>query len=267
MMVIGLAGKSGSGKTTTAQMISDWCSANYVLFFQDSFARKLKEVCNTLFGWTDAQMDDQGFKSGRFDSKYSNMTRRDVMESLGTGWGRCKVRKSLWVDFVHDRMKKVAAEVGSNRALFLVTDVRFNNEASMIRSCPNSKIIHLGNSGVQEYVHVASEDIDLRTETLMLRDDTIIGFLKYQLSDSLDVRRQDFRRRAQNWVDTSKAFIVPPMIRSVIRSIETELVFDQAVLKLASMEPFFRRDDLYGKLSLELTSLVIDGLALALENK
>ena len=104
-MLIGLAGKMGSGKDT----IGEYLYNNYG-FRQMSFAYKLKEIANDLF---------------KIDSSHKTPETRSILQQIGTAM-RC-IDKDVWCNYLLDeiRFKMVTYKDPS----FVITDVRFENEA------------------------------------------------------------------------------------------------------------------------------------------
>ncbi|MEC7159065.1 MAG: deoxynucleotide monophosphate kinase [Bacteroidota bacterium] len=117
--IIGFAGSKQSGKSTSAQALRSFDYRTY------SFADPIRKVCRAL-GITkkyygkdkDAPIPHLGKKSARY-----------IMQTLGTDWARDMVSQTIWLDMMEKRL----ADAYKNKFLIAVDDVRFNNEATLIR--------------------------------------------------------------------------------------------------------------------------------------
>lgn len=126
--LIGIAGFKHSGKNTAAQAIPDR--------IEMAFADPVKRMLLTGLGLTHAQLYDQAFKEVPMP-EYDGLTPRELMVSLGSGWGR-QVLSDMWVRAVARQIEKARSE----GCTIVVTDVRMENEAQMIRD-QGGVILHL----------------------------------------------------------------------------------------------------------------------------
>lgn len=129
--LIGLAGAAGAGKDTVA----DWLVAHHG-FERHAFADPMKAMLEALFaelGIDHAHLHERGLKEMPLPGLH--VSARHLMQTLGTEWGRAHLGANWWVKCtelmlglndlprsapVHDRI--------------VITDVRFPEEASWIRS-------------------------------------------------------------------------------------------------------------------------------------
>ena len=125
-VIIGFAGKKGSGKNFAASVINQLAVDEGFTVEEMAFADPLKAMLKHGLGLTDEQLNNQDLKNV-IDMRY-HQTPRQMMQSLGTDWGRYLVSHDIWLV----RMRQRIAE--SNADVILVTDVRFDNEADLIRS-------------------------------------------------------------------------------------------------------------------------------------
>lgn len=144
MRLIGLTGKAGTGKDTFAGFLN-----KHLSFEPYSFAGPLKDACCGLFGWTRHQIDhDREFKEA-VDPRWGFSPRR-AMQLMGTEYGRQMLRDDLWIHMAKIRLDETRKEG------LLVTDVRFENEATWIRE-NGGLLIHLERPGLQSVAAHASE--------------------------------------------------------------------------------------------------------------
>jgi hypothetical protein len=118
--LIGIVGKKGAGKDTTADYI-----VRRHGFVKRAYASPLKQACKALFSLTDSQLEDPVEKE-RVDDRWGK-TPREVMQWLGTD----VVRHSLGCDFWIRHMGFYRKDNPDER--LVIPDVRFLNEAWWIR--------------------------------------------------------------------------------------------------------------------------------------
>ena len=123
--VIGIAGFKGSGKTSFAEA---FCAqdGDGQRWIHDSFAAPIRQFMCNLFDINLRDLDvikesPQPFLGGR--------SPRQVMQLLGTEWMRGYCGERVWIDALYCRIRK-PHEAGCN---FVISDVRFENEAKFIR--------------------------------------------------------------------------------------------------------------------------------------
>lgn len=118
--VIGLAGEAGSGKDT----IGNFLQKNYY-FQKTAFAAPLKSCIKELFLMTDEQLENRTLKE-KTDDRYG-LSPRQIMQLFGTEF----VRKMIHVNFWINRMEEFLNS--SEHSRFVITDIRFPNEAELVR--------------------------------------------------------------------------------------------------------------------------------------
>ena len=124
MILIGLTGYAGSGKDTVRNIME---TEGFVgLAFADGIRGMLRELL-TSAGIDDAYIDERTLKEAIIPEV--GVSYRHMAQSLGTEWGR-NLRRDFWLRiaaaFVVDQM-----DAGETH--FVISDVRFENEAAYIR--------------------------------------------------------------------------------------------------------------------------------------
>lgn len=120
-LLIGIAGKAGSGKDT---------AANYLKLVYDfrsvAFADPIRAGMKAIIG-----LDDCHFAHPTKEVVLPEFGKspRQMMQTLGTEWGRNQVNQDLWLILAGIRK----AEHNSMGWDVVITDVRFENEATWIR--------------------------------------------------------------------------------------------------------------------------------------
>ena len=131
-MIVGMCGLIGTGKDTVADILVH----NYN-FKKLSFADKLKDGVATVFSW-DRQMlegttdESRSWREQRdeFWSRETNehITPRLVLQMFGTDCMRNGFYDGIWVSLVKQQL------LNNKDKNYVIPDVRFENEAKMIRS-------------------------------------------------------------------------------------------------------------------------------------
>ena len=133
-MIIGITGKKRSGKTTAAQAFEE-CG-----FTQLSFATPLKKTAWMFLselGFVDAKIAE--FEQDKEQLiPIIDVSYRYLLQSLGTEWGRNCVNANLWTLAMRKRLTDLGVEYND----VVIDDVRFDNEAHMIREL-GGHIVHL----------------------------------------------------------------------------------------------------------------------------
>lgn len=177
-MLIGLAGKKRSGKDTVARMLQAHG------FVPSSFAAPLRSFVAGLLGATLEELDREKETPLAF---LDGATPRQMMQTLGTEWGRAMVHPELWTRSWAQRYRSYI-DAGAD---LVVTDVRFENEAEIIWSAGgyvvelhrpglSSDDSHISEAGLPGRLIHASLYNDCDMETLQQRVADMLTFLQQQ---------------------------------------------------------------------------------------
>jgi len=118
-MIIGLCGAAGAGKGSVASVLV----ARY-FFCEIAFADPLYAMVSALTGLSVDDLHDRGIKEKPIE--WLGKSPRQLLQSLGTEWGRGMVKDDLWVG--------IAMQTALASARAVITDVRFPNEAEAVRA-------------------------------------------------------------------------------------------------------------------------------------
>lgn len=126
--LIAIAGKARTGKNTLA----DFIEAQYG-GYQYSFAAPIKRM---LKAGLNIDMEDP-FWSERKEQVIPAVGRspRELMQTLGTEWGRQLVHPDVWVTLAADVLRKRGPGM-------IIADMRFENEAAWVRKLGGT-VIHI----------------------------------------------------------------------------------------------------------------------------
>ncbi len=185
--VIAFTGKAGAGKSTAA----NWILRNHPKAMKMSFAQPLKKMFYELIrqsipkAWphTPIEYIDGALKEEPIPF-LSNRTGRELMQSLGTEWGRNTVQPDFWVNIAQGKLERLLGDrrVASDtpQILAVYDDVRFQNEADMIRSY-GGLIVNvqrpLTKTTSDTTTNHASEQQQIEHDLVLLNDGTEEGLL------------------------------------------------------------------------------------------
>lgn len=126
--IIGITGKIGTGKSTVSKYISEKYD-----YEEYSMAKPLKEIAS-IFGFNDTQL--YGTQEGKLEiHNHWGISARSFLQKFGTEICRkclpkiipeMKVQYSLWVDLFKIKYEQ-------NPKFYIISDVRFTDEAQLIR--------------------------------------------------------------------------------------------------------------------------------------
>lgn len=200
-MIVGLLGFIGSGKGTSGEFFIE---NGYTPL---SFADSLKDATSAIFGWDRSLLEGDTPESREFREKVDpfwsdkfgkDITPRYILQYMGTEVCRNNLLDSIWIDSLERKI--------SQHENVVITDVRFNNEISFLKSLgakliqvdrlyarpdwyclyqtylPNNlalwdNIAKAKNIHASEYMWIGNADIDYVVE-----NNSTIEYLKIKLS-------------------------------------------------------------------------------------
>lgn len=138
MILLGITGKAGSGKDTAA----DYLVRTHG-FVKQSCAGPLKQAL-TVMGFPEPA--DRARKEEKIEG--FDFTWREAAQKLGTEFGRA-LDQDIWVKILRRQLQAVQdlEEDTGVQARYVISDIRFDNEAAMIRGL-GGVIIHLAGRAV-----------------------------------------------------------------------------------------------------------------------
>lgn len=168
-LLIGLTGRARSGKSIAAEhLISTYWLEHY------AFADPLRDGLMAIFN-----LDSKDFEGDQKERPLTWLGRspRELMQSMGTEWARNTVHQDIWVKLAEQNLDYI------NRAMsevigFVVSDVRFENEADFIRK-RGGTVIHISRKDTPSVnPHISEAGVAVRQDDLILRNNgTIEEFL------------------------------------------------------------------------------------------
>ena len=151
-MIVGISGKSGSGKDTVFSMMKE--IERIGEFKNLKFSSALKEISAGLLGVKEEDFESQEFKASVIPTSTEGMTYRDFLLEMGTGIMR-KADPNYWVKLAMEEAKTQQA-MGWE---IVFTDMRFPNEMQAVKDAGGItlRVDMAGNIGVD---HISDKSLD-----------------------------------------------------------------------------------------------------------
>lgn len=119
--LVGIAGRAGAGKNAVASMIPGAAVVQ--------LADPLYAALAAMLGVPESVLRNRAYKGAVLPD--IGKSPRQLLQTLGTEWGRATVSPDVWIRIAERRIASLAA---SGVAVVAVADVRFDNEADWIRN-------------------------------------------------------------------------------------------------------------------------------------
>lgn len=123
-LLIGLAGAARSGKTTAAQHLA---TVHGLLHY--ALAQPLKQMLAQGFNLSDAHLEG-ALKEQPLP--WLGKSPRELMQLLGTEFGRHLVHRDLWLLLAEQNLQSMANCLPGSTG-FVISDLRYENEAAWLR--------------------------------------------------------------------------------------------------------------------------------------
>lgn len=177
--VIGLSGLAGCGKSTVAGFLAQHGYA------RERFAGGLKAMMSALLAYRGMDPADimaaiEGEEKEVECAHLLDRTPRHAMQTLGTDWGRNMMHPDFWIDVAYGRMIVLAVE----GCRFAMDDVRFQNEADLIRNAFDGEIWRIERPGVGLTSGHSSEVQDVSFDRV-IQNDGCLDHLEAQVLEAL----------------------------------------------------------------------------------
>jgi hypothetical protein len=140
-LVIGICGQARSGKDTAAKMfcsmgagLDGWNLTSYTLSLATPIKRMLIEMLDHMALPHSASSFEYVYSDELKDKPIEELggkSPRQMMQTLGTDWGRGMVDDELWIKIARHQIDFIASNVVPDHALIVIPDIRFDNEAKL----------------------------------------------------------------------------------------------------------------------------------------
>jgi hypothetical protein len=152
--VLGLSGAAGSGKSSVAEYLEQRHGYRRL-----RFAQPLKDALRRML--QSAMLDDHSIeRMVEGDLKelptpiLMGKTPRHAMQTLGTEWGRNCIDGNFWVNVMRHTIRALPPATR-----VVIEDVRFENEASMVRDFGGKVIRLTGRGGLTDKSHPSENGV------------------------------------------------------------------------------------------------------------
>lgn len=164
-MIIGLHGLARSGKTTATGIIAEELGNACQV---EAFADPIKAMLNAV------GVDCSDHLKDKVHPVFKK-TPRELMNLLGTEWGRKMIHPDIWADILHNKRD-------SN--VLVVSDVRMENEADSIRS-RGGVIIHIVGRGGIPGNYETEQGIKVHSDDYIIPNDSSLNNFKHNIQQVL----------------------------------------------------------------------------------
>lgn len=122
---IALAGRAGSGKDAVATLLVDIIELEGCFVTRERFAEPIKDMIESGLG-----IDCTNVRRGEKETpvEWIGKSRRELMQTLGTEWGRNLVHPDIWVRALEQRLR-----FAWDDDWVVIPDCRFRNEVEWIQ--------------------------------------------------------------------------------------------------------------------------------------
>ncbi len=161
--IVGLAGPKGVGKSTFAnQLAFEYYQEGFESVVRVmSFATPLKEMLGCIVH------DDYIKEDKERIIPHLGVSARYCLQTLGTEWGRNTISHNIWVNIARHNIEE------SDSQIFIIDDVRFDNEAKMILDMGGEvwNLSRDGIGGADGHISESGVSKELITKTIDLNEE------------------------------------------------------------------------------------------------
>lgn len=176
--LIGFTGPAGAGKSTAANWALG-CHKNVLrMSFASPFKAAMQGMIHSVRPRDHATTASEYINSRDLKEKpipfLANVTPRRLMQTLGTEWGRNTIHPDFWVLIAAQKIERMLGHSyrqGSIKLQAVFDDVRFQNEADMIRAY-GGVVVRIERPDLPAVEAHASEQLDFEADYTLLNDGT-----------------------------------------------------------------------------------------------
>lgn len=174
-LLIGLTGAAHSGKTTVAKHLA---SQHGLLHY--ALAQPLKQMLAQGFNLTEAQIDGAQKEEAL---AWLGKSPRELLQTLGTEWGRGMVHGDLWLLLAEQNLHNLASYM-PGAAGFVISDLRFENEATWLRQ-RGGVVVHIQRPNAEAVrAHSSEAGIAIHDHDLVMHNERDLPWL-YHIADKV----------------------------------------------------------------------------------
>jgi|SRR5690606_32629235 len=178
-LLIGLHGRARTGKDTAARYLAaQWCLYSY------AFADPIKAAIAQLFNLTHAHIEGN-LKETLLPT--IGKSPRQLMQLLGTEWGRRQVHPELWLLLAGQNIANQLEIDQSHYNGVVIRDVRFENEAEWIR-CQGGHVVHILRADAEAVsAHSSESGIGIHDNDFVIHNEGTIEDFQRQLGRMMGI--------------------------------------------------------------------------------
>lgn len=172
--IIGITGKARSGKDTVANFIVAARGG-----YKYGFANPMRDILRVI----GIDMDDPYWQDHKEEIIPAlGKSPRQIMQTLGTEWGRNMVNEDLWVLMANQQVMRLGTGM-------IIADVRHENEAAWIRRS-GGRIIHVTRGAAPAVnAHTSEAGIVVQPEDIQLSNSGTLEELQVAVRSLVDVSK------------------------------------------------------------------------------
>lgn len=186
-LLIGIHGAARTGKDTCANYLVAHCA-----FLAFAFAGPLKAALAQMFHLSHEQLEGTLKEVPLIAIGKSP---RELMQLLGTEWGRHLVHDDLWLLLARQHLDNMLELNNEQLQGFVISDVRFENEAHWVRA-QGGTVLHIQRPDAAPVnAHASEAGIVVHDNDFVIHNDADLAHLHTQLRHLLLIltRRQALR--------------------------------------------------------------------------
>lgn len=172
--LIGITGRARAGKSTAASLVLSAGLADYEYFFAQPFKNMLKAI--------GLDSEDPFWVTNKETPipLFANKSYRQLMQTLGTEWGRRCIDENIWVSLAEQVIHTMPDQTA------IISDVRYDNEAALIKKLKGI-LIHISSPYAEKIAAHTSEDgVDRAFIDVEVINDGTLSQLQSTLVDILN---------------------------------------------------------------------------------
>jgi hypothetical protein len=179
--IIGLAGPAGSGKDTVRHILE--LSHDFAgLAFAEPIRAMVRELL-TSNGCSDDYITNRELKETPIPGL--GVSARHMMQTLGTEWARKCLAEDFWLKLAATYMADLR---GQGYRQFVISDVRFANEAEWVRA-QGGEIWMIERPGLQPVRQHVSECVQFSVDQMLRNDGTLADLERATLNALASAKR------------------------------------------------------------------------------
>jgi len=152
-LLIAFSGKAQAGKSETSRILCTLTEQNRVKYVIVSFAEPLKQIAREYFGW-------DGDKGIYYNADGSLVQDKGRQLLINIGQQFRAIRPTIWADLAIKRIKEIEKDRPED-TLFLIDDLRFENEVNVLKQFENSTIVRITRKeGSLDIDDISEKDLD-----------------------------------------------------------------------------------------------------------